>query len=166
MRRRSWSWSCCSSSRSTRRMVPSGSTDSWCGRRTSRRKTYWISMFPRRWSTPCGRRDRSWKTADSCGAARRSTRRLRTRPATVLQGRGRVSRRCRPSSGLAAQPWRRGPKMSRRCRGDLRQTATVRAAVEALREAVDGADAECRKHVAAAAWHAEPVLRFLCARFG
>ena len=48
--------------------------------------------------------------------------------------------------------------------GDLRETATVRPAVEALREAVDGADAGCRK-AAAAAWHAEAVVRFLCATF-
>ena len=49
---------------------------------------------------------------------------------------------------------------------DLRETASVRAAVAALREAVDGADAGCRKRAAAAAWHAEPVLRFLCTTFG
>ena len=50
--------------------------------------------------------------------------------------------------------------------GDLRETAAVRAAVEALHEAVDTADARCRKDAAAAAWHAEPVLRFICATFG
>ena len=50
--------------------------------------------------------------------------------------------------------------------GDLRETAAVHAAVEALREAVDAADAGCRKDAAAAAWHAEPVLRFLCTEFG
>ena len=50
--------------------------------------------------------------------------------------------------------------------GDLRETATARAAVEALREAVGAADAECRKAAAAAAWHAEPLLRFLHAEFG
>ena len=49
--------------------------------------------------------------------------------------------------------------------GDLRETATVRAAVEALHEAIDTADAGCRKDAAAAAWHAEPVLRFICATF-
>ena len=49
--------------------------------------------------------------------------------------------------------------------GDLRETAAVRAAVKALREAV-AADAGCRQDAAAAAWHAEPVLRFLCAEFG
>ena len=49
---------------------------------------------------------------------------------------------------------------------DLRETATVRAAVEALREAVDRADAACRKAAAAAAWHAEPVVRFICTAFG
>ena len=50
--------------------------------------------------------------------------------------------------------------------GDLRETAPVRAAVEALREAVDGAAAACRKDAAAAAWHAEPVVRFVCTAFG
>ena len=50
--------------------------------------------------------------------------------------------------------------------GDLRETATVRAAVEALHEAVGMADAGCRKDAAAAAWHAEPVLRLLCSAFG
>ncbi len=50
--------------------------------------------------------------------------------------------------------------------GDLRETAAVRAAVEALHEAVDSADARCRKDAAATAWHAEPVPRFICARFG
>ena len=49
--------------------------------------------------------------------------------------------------------------------GDLRETAMVRAAVEALREAVGAADAGCRKDAAAAAWHAEPLLRFLHAEF-
>ena len=50
--------------------------------------------------------------------------------------------------------------------GDLRETAAVRVAVEALREAVDTAAAGCRKDAAAAAWHAEPVLRFLSAAPG
>ena len=42
----------------------------------------------------------------------------------------------------------------------------MRATVEALREAVDAADAGCRKDAAVAAWHAEPVLRFHCTEFG
>ena len=50
--------------------------------------------------------------------------------------------------------------------GDLRETATVRAAVEALHEAVGMADAGCRKDAAAAAWHAEPILRLFCSAFG
>ena len=50
--------------------------------------------------------------------------------------------------------------------GDRRETTTVRAVVEALREAVDAADAGCRKDAAAAAWHAEPALRFLHAALG
>ena len=50
--------------------------------------------------------------------------------------------------------------------GDLREEAAARAAVEALREAVDVTDAGCRKDAAAAAWHAESVLRFLCTAFG
>ena len=50
--------------------------------------------------------------------------------------------------------------------GDPRETAAAYAVVEALREAVDRADAGSRKQAAAAAWHAEPVLRFLSAAPG
>lgn len=50
--------------------------------------------------------------------------------------------------------------------GDPRETVAASAAVEALREAVDRADAGSRKQAAAAAWHAEPVLRFLSAAPG
>ncbi len=49
---------------------------------------------------------------------------------------------------------------------DLRETAAASAALAALREAVEMAGAECGQDAAAAAWHAEPVLRFLCATFG
>ena len=47
---------------------------------------------------------------------------------------------------------------------DLRETAAARASVEALREAVERAGAGGAKS-AAAAWHAEPVVRFLCTAF-
>ena len=50
--------------------------------------------------------------------------------------------------------------------GDLPETATLRTAIEALREAVDGAASVYRKEAAAAAWHAEVVVRFLCVTFG
>ena len=46
---------------------------------------------------------------------------------------------------------------------DRRETVAVRAAVDALREAVDKAG--CRRDAAAAAWHAEPAVRFLCSTF-
>ena len=49
---------------------------------------------------------------------------------------------------------------------DLRQAALVYAAVEALREAVTRSDATYRKGAAAAAWHAEPIVRFFCSTFG
>ena len=49
--------------------------------------------------------------------------------------------------------------------GGTTETATAGAEVEALREAVDRADPGCRKDAAAAAWHAEPVLRFLRVTF-
>ena len=58
------------------------------------------------------------------------------------------------------------PRVVEALPSDLRETATVRAAVEALREAVDGADTAYRKDAAAAAWHAEVVVRFICATFG
>ena len=47
---------------------------------------------------------------------------------------------------------------------DLREAATAYASVEALRVAVERADAGGA--AAAAAWHAEPVVRFLCSTFG
>ena len=49
---------------------------------------------------------------------------------------------------------------------DLREMAPIHAGVEALRSAVAKSDASCRKEAAAAAWHAEPILRFLCSTFG
>ena len=49
---------------------------------------------------------------------------------------------------------------------ELRETATARATAEALRGAVDRANAGCRREAAAAAWHAEPVVRYFCATFG
>ena len=48
---------------------------------------------------------------------------------------------------------------------DLHEEATADASVEALREAVERA-AVVGGTVAAAAWHAEPVVRFLCSTFG
>ena len=48
----------------------------------------------------------------------------------------------------------------------VRETADVRAGIEALRSAVDRANAGCGKDAAAAGWHAEAVVRFLCATFG
>ena len=51
--------------------------------------------------------------------------------------------------------------------GDLRETAAIRAAAEALRAAVDRLDAESsRDAAAAAAWRAEPVVRFFCSTYG
>ena len=49
---------------------------------------------------------------------------------------------------------------------DLRETTRVYATVEALRRAVAGSDAGRRKDAAAAAWHAEPIVRFICSTFG
>ena len=51
-------------------------------------------------------------------------------------------------------------------RGEIHETDTARAALEALRSSVDKSEAQYRKHAAAAAWHAEPIVRFLCATFG
>ncbi len=49
---------------------------------------------------------------------------------------------------------------------DLRETAAVHAAVEALRVAVDQLDAEPGRDAAAAAWHAVSVVRFFCSTYG
>ena len=49
---------------------------------------------------------------------------------------------------------------------ELRETAAVHAAVEALRAAVDLLDAEAGRDAAAAAWHAASVVRFFCSTYG
>ncbi len=49
--------------------------------------------------------------------------------------------------------------------GDLRETAAVRAAVEALRAAVGRLDADSSRDAAAAAWHAESVVQFFCSTY-
>ena len=49
---------------------------------------------------------------------------------------------------------------------DLRETALVHAAAEALRAAVRQLDAESGRDAAAGAWYAEPVVRFLCSTYG
>ena len=49
---------------------------------------------------------------------------------------------------------------------DLRETMTYYAAIDALRGAVEGSDASGQRDAAAAAWHAEPIVRFFCSTFG
>ena len=49
---------------------------------------------------------------------------------------------------------------------ELRETAAVQAAVEALRAAVDQLDGEPARDAAAAAWHAASVVRFFCSTYG
>ena len=62
---------------------------------------------------------------------------------------------------LAPQPYVVGPLP-----GDASETTLVYATVKALRAAVDGVAAVRRQEAAAAAWHAEPILRFFCSAFG
>ena len=50
--------------------------------------------------------------------------------------------------------------------GELREAAAVHAAVEALRTAVDQVDGEPGRDAAAAAWHADAVVRFFCSTYG
>ena len=49
---------------------------------------------------------------------------------------------------------------------ELRETAAVHAAVEALRAAVDLLDAEAGRDAAAAAWHAAAVVWLFCSTYG
>ena len=49
---------------------------------------------------------------------------------------------------------------------DLRETAAIHAAAEALRAAVDQLDTGSSRDAAAAAWRAEPVVRFFCSTYG
>ena len=48
---------------------------------------------------------------------------------------------------------------------DLRETAAIHAAAEALRAAVDQLDTGSSRDAAAAAWRAEPVVRFFCSTY-
>ena len=66
------------------------------------------------------------------------------------------------SGNLSVAPRRYGIETPQR---DPRETAAASAVAEALREAVERADA-AGGNAAAAVWHAEPVVRFLCATFG
>ena len=50
--------------------------------------------------------------------------------------------------------------------GDLRETAAIRAAAVVLRAAVEQLDAGSSRDAAAAAWRAEPVVRFFCSTYG
>ena len=50
--------------------------------------------------------------------------------------------------------------------GDVSEAIVAHATVKALRTAVDGVEAGRRQEAAAAAWQAEPVVRFLCSTFG
>ena len=49
---------------------------------------------------------------------------------------------------------------------DLRATAAIHAAAEALRAAVDQLDTRSSRDAAAAAWLSEPVVRFFCSTYG
>ena len=49
---------------------------------------------------------------------------------------------------------------------DLRATAAIHAAAEALRAAVDQLDTGSSRDAAAAAWLSEPVVRFFCSTYG
>ena len=50
--------------------------------------------------------------------------------------------------------------------GDLRERTTAYAALDTLRDAVAQSDPARRRDAAAAAWHAEPIVRFFCSAFG
>ena len=123
------------------------------------------SRSRRRWSRPCRRRGGTRTAAASCRPAWRSlppSRRYTTPgtrtalhvealPAFVASGNPTVAPRDYDVETLPS---------------DLRETVLIYPAVEALRGAVGGADAGCRKDAVAAARHAEPVVRFLCSTFG
>ncbi len=49
---------------------------------------------------------------------------------------------------------------------EVRETAAVHAAVEALRAAVDLLDGEPGRDAEAAAWHAASVVRLFCSTYG
>ena len=49
--------------------------------------------------------------------------------------------------------------------GGLREGTPAHAGLDVLREAVAKSDAASRKATAAAAWHAEPIVRLICSTF-
>ena len=116
-------------------------------------------------SMRCAGRGRNRRPAAWCRPAGRSTRPSRTQTATVLSGaRPRVEVlpvRAEPGNPVVAPR----PHGIETPAGDSREAA-VRAALEALRSAVDRTAAGCRKDAAAAAWRAEPVVRSFCATYG
>ncbi len=98
--------------------------------------------------------------ANGEAAAGAGRQRLRARAGGVLvAGAGRDAAGLRRRRRRGRATWRRRPATRAR-------RWPAYAAVEALREAVDAADAGCRKDVAAAAWHAESLLRFLSTALG
>ena len=60
------------------------------------------------------------------------------------------------------RPWRNDERLPH----DLREKTTTYAAIEAMRGAVARSDASGQRDAAAAAWHAEPIVRFFCSAFG
>ena len=81
-------------------------------------------------------------------------------------GRGRVSKRCRLPSGPATRPWRRGPRTSRRCRATRARRRRCGRPSRRCAKRSTGWTWDAGSTRAAAAWHAEPVLRFICATLG
>lgn len=81
-------------------------------------------------------------------------------------GGSRTGVRVEALSDGSRSPIVRPRRYDERLPDDLREAVTNYAAVDALREVVAGSDAGCRADVAAAAWHADPLVRFLCSTFG
>ena len=79
-------------------------------------------------------------------------------------GRASASTCCPPSPDPATRPKRRGASVG--LPGDLHERTIAYAALDALWNAVAKSDAACARDVAAAAWHAEPIVRFVCSAFG
>ena len=98
-------------------------------------------------------------------AGRRSLQPSRKRTRAAGQGRECGSRRSRAFAGYG-NPTVRPRRYVERLPDDLRETMTAYAAIDAMRGAVAGSDASGQRDAAAAAWHAEPIVRFLCSTFG
>ena len=114
------------------------------------------------------------RDAEAAEGARGQRSRVRRRGRVLGRGgsgRGRPVRRANAGRGAAPssrglRSWRRRATTPRAWQTSCARRRRAHAAVEALRAAVGRLDAASSSAAAAAAWHAEPVVRLFCSTYG